>query len=140
MFVLDTNVLSALMTTPPVSPVVSWIAGIPIELLCTAAVCQAEILAGLAVMPEGRRRHALEAAAHAVFHDGFGRRVLSFDAAAAGVYAEIFADRRRAGRPIGSLDLMIAATARSHGAAVVTRDAVGFEGCGVDVVDPWSHR
>ena len=36
----------------------------------------AEILAGLAFMPEGRRRAALETAAHAIFADDFGGRVL----------------------------------------------------------------
>jgi len=54
--------------------------------------------------------------------------VLPFDTAA---YADIFAARRRAGRPISPLDLMIAAVARANGAYVVTRHIGGFEDCGV---------
>lgn len=54
------------------------------------------------------------------------------------MYAVILADRERMGRPIGELDCMIAAIARVNGAAVVTRDAGGFENCGVEVVNPWS--
>ena len=100
-------------------------------------ICQAEILAGLAVMPEGRRRVALETAARAIFADDFNGRVLPFDAAAAAAYADIFAARRRAGRPAAPLDLMIAAVARADGAGVVTRDIGGFEDCGVALVDPW---
>ena len=137
MFVLDTNVLSAMMGARPVPEVAAWIAGQPEDALFTAAICQAEILAGLAVMPEGRRRSALETAARAIFTDDFGGRVLPFDRAAAEAYADIFAARRRAGRPAAPLDLMIAAVARASGASVVTRDIGGFENCGVAVIDPW---
>jgi hypothetical protein len=66
MFVLDTNVLSAIMGSKPVPEVAAWIADQPEDLLFTATVCQAEVLSGLAVMPEGRRRLALESAARAI--------------------------------------------------------------------------
>src|SRR5580693_2544834 len=136
MFVLDTNILSAMMSARPSPEVAEWIAGQPEDALFTTTICQAEILAGLAVMPEGRRV-ALETAAQAIFADDFNGRVLPFDAAAATAYADIFAARRRAGRPTAPLDLMIAALARANGAGVVTRDIGGFEDCGVPLVDPW---
>jgi predicted nucleic acid-binding protein len=138
MFVLDTNVLSAMMRPEPVPQVADWVAGQQINLLYTAAVCQAEILSGLAIMSEGRRRHVLEDAARAMFQEDFEGRVLPFDMAAAGAYADIFAARRRAGRPAATLDLMVAAVARVHRAAVVTRDVLGFADCGVAVINPWA--
>jgi predicted nucleic acid-binding protein len=67
MFVLDTNVLSAMMSAAPVPQVAAWVSGQPAELLFTATICQAEILSGLSIMPEGRRRSDLEAAARAMF-------------------------------------------------------------------------
>jgi predicted nucleic acid-binding protein len=137
MFVLDTNVLSAIMSAQPSPEVAAWIALQPEDALFTTTICQAEILAGLAVMPGGRRRDALETAAQAIFADDFDGRVLPFDTAAAAAYADIFAVRRRAGRPTAPLDLMIAAVARANGAGVVTRDTSGFEDCGVPIVDPW---
>ena len=112
-------------------------AGQPEDALFTTSICQAEILAGLAVMPEGRRRAALEMAARAIFADDFNGRVLPFDAMAAAAYPDIFAARRRTGRPTAPLDLMIAAVARANGAGVVTRDIGGFEDCGVPLADPW---
>jgi len=69
MFVLDTNILSAIMSARPSLEVAVWIAGQPEDALFTTTICQAEILAGLAVMPEGRRRVALETAAQAIFAD-----------------------------------------------------------------------
>jgi len=139
MFLLDTHVLSVLMTAQPPPEVAAWISAQPPDLLFTAAICQAEILAGLAILPEGRRRFELETAARAMFLEDFEGRVLAFDSAAAEDYAAIFAARRRAGRPVATIDLMIAAIARSHGASVVTRDAGDFEGCDVAIVNPWTR-
>ena len=136
-FVLDTNILSAIMSARPSPEVAAWIAGQPEDALFTTTICQAEILAGLAVMPEGHRRVALETAAQAIFADDFNGRVLPFDAAAAAAYADISATRPRAGRSTAPLDLMIAAVARAKGAGVVTCDIGGFEDCGVPLVDPW---
>lgn len=138
MFVLDTNILSAIMSAHPAPRVAAWMSVQPAELLFTTSISQAEIFAGVAVLPEGRRRRDLAAAARAIFDEDLAGHVLPFDAAAAIAYADIFAARRRAGWPIATLDLMIAAIARSHAATVVTRDSADFEGCGVTVVDPWT--
>jgi toxin FitB len=137
MFLLDTNVLSTMMSAAPVKEVVAWVSGQPAEFLFTTTVCQAEILSGLAIMPEGRRRLDLEAAARAMFAEDFEGRVLPFDMEAAVAYADIFAARRRAGRAAATVDLMIAAIARSQGVTVVTRNVADFEACGVAIVNPW---
>ncbi len=138
MFLLDTNILSAVMGTRPAPEVANWMTRQPADLLFTAAVCQAEILSGIAVLPTGRRREALEMAALAMFREDFAGRILPFDTDAAVIYAELFALRRRAGRPAAMADLMIASIARACGASVVTRDTGDFEGCGLALIDPWS--
>jgi predicted nucleic acid-binding protein len=139
MLMLDTNILSEIMRSEPERKVVEWIVSQPSDELFTAAVCQAEILSGLAVMPSGRRRFDLEEAARAMFVDDFDGRVLPFDTEAAVAYAEVFAARRKAGRPSGTVDLMLAAIARVRGASVVTRNVVDFEGLGVAIVNPWDE-
>ena len=140
MFVLDTNVLSVLMAAQPPREVAAWVSAQPEDLLFTAAVCQAEILSGLAVLPEGRRRSNVEAAARAMFLDDFDGRVLPFDTVAAEGYADMYARRRRAGRPVAIADLMIAAIARVHGASVVTRNITDFDTCGVPILNPWTAK
>ena len=137
MFVLDTNVLSAIRGSQPVPEVAAWVAAQPEERLFTTTVCQAEILAGVEIMPAGRRRRGLEAAAKAIFANAFDGRILPFDEKSAEFYAEIFTARKRAGKPTATADLMIAAIARAQGADMVTRDISGFEGCGLTLVNPW---
>ena len=104
----------------------------------TTSVCQAEILSGIAVLPQGRRRAGLQMAALAMFREDFAGRILAFDSEAAVIYAELFAARRSAGRPAATADLMIAAIARTRGASLVTRDTGGFEECGLTLIDPWT--
>ena len=139
MLVLDTNMLSEIMRPEPERKVADWIVRQQSDELFTAAVCQAEILSGLAVMPSGRRRTELEEAARAMFTDDFDGRVLPFDTEAASAYAEVFATRRKAGRPSGTIDLMLAAIARVRGASVVTRNVADFEGVGVAIINPWDE-
>src|ERR1700728_1727108 len=98
MFVLETNFLSAIMGSQPVPEVAAWVAAQPEARLFTTTVCQAEILAGVEIMPEGRRRRGLEAAAKAIFASAFDGRILPFDEKSAEFYAEIFAARKRAGK------------------------------------------
>jgi predicted nucleic acid-binding protein len=43
----------------------------------------------------------------------------------------------RSGRPIIMADAQIAATCRSHGATIATRNVNGFADTGVVIVDPW---
>ena len=97
----------------------------------------AEIGYGLALMPLGARRDALEDAVDCMFSEDFGGRILPFDTAAAYEYPTIVATRKQNGAPIAAFDAMIAAIARSRGTAVATRNVKDFDGCGVAVIDPW---
>ena len=137
MIILDTNVLSELMKRAPAPQVVEWIGAQPAASLYTTSITQAEILHGLMLLPPGRRRSALEAAATSMFAEEFAGRILGFGTDAAPPYARIASDRRRAGRPISHFDAQIAAIARSTGATIATRNLADFGGCGVTLVDPW---
>ncbi len=137
MIVLDTNVLSELMRPAPGERVMRWIASQPAVDLYTSSVTQAEILHGIMLLPAGKRRNAFETAARAMFSQDFQGRIHPFDSDAAHLYAQIAAERHRAGRPISQFDAQIAAIARSVGAALATRDVADYEGCGVRVINPW---
>ncbi len=137
MFILDTNVVSELMQERPHPTVLEWIDDRLKRDLHVAAVTQAEVLTGIAILPEGKRRQGLAAAADRAFDGMFADRVLPFDRSAARAYAKIAAARRSAGRPISQADCQIAAIAAARGGSVVTRNVRDFEGTGVAVVNPW---
>lgn len=135
MIVLDTCVVSELMRGPDTDArVLAWVRGLE-EQPVTTVVTRAEILSGIALLPAGRRRDSLAQAAAAALSSI--EMVLPITAAAADRYAEIVVQRARSGRPMGAMDALIAAVASSIGASVATRDIAGFEGVGVEIVDPW---
>ena len=138
MLVIDTNVASELMRPSPTPSVATWIAERDASAMYLTAVSEAELRFGVGILPEGRRRTALEAAMRRWLEIGFADRILPFDSAAARAYAEIAVDRRSSGRPIGDADCQIAAISRSRGASLVTRNVRDFEGTGIDVLDPWT--
>jgi toxin FitB len=135
--VLDTNVLSELMRSAPEAMVTNWVATQSTANLFITTITQAEILHGVLLLPRGRRRDAIEAAADAMFDEDFAGRILPFSSHAAHAYAEIAVVRRQSGRPISQFDAQIAAIAKSMGAGVATRNVADFAGCGIKVIDPW---
>lgn len=138
MIVLDTNVLSELMRPEPDASLLEWLASQPSASIFTTTVTQAEILYGIALLPEGKRRDGLLEAARAMFDEDLVGHVLSFDRDAALAYAEVAAHRRLVGKPISQFDAQIAAIARSRGAQLATRNARDFDDCDLTVIDPWA--
>lgn len=74
MIILDTNVISELLTPEPNAAVIEWLAAQHPLSVFTTAVTEAEILYGLRLLPEGRRRRDLEAAILPIFSEDIGGR------------------------------------------------------------------
>ena len=138
MILLDTNVLSELMRPAPDPAVEQWLSAQPDASLFISAITEAELRYGAALLPGGKRRVALTAEIDGMMEEDFDGRILPFDRRAAQAFAAIAADRRQAGRPISQADAQIAAIARSRGASLATRNVADFDGCGVEVINPWS--
>jgi toxin FitB len=137
MIVLDTNVLSDTLRPKPADAVRRWMIEQTADNLFTTSICEAEILYGLALIPAGRRRTALQREIAAIFSEAFAGRILPFDSACARAFAQIAATRRTLGRPISDLDAQIAAIASSHGATLATRNIADFADCGIRLLNPW---
>lgn len=137
MILLDTNVVSELMRAEPAQIVLDWFDQHDAADLFISSVTEAELRAGVAYLPEGKRRNRLQQVIDGMIDQDFQGRVLPFDTIAARPYAQIAAQRRALGRAIAEADCQIAAIAHVSGATVATRNVKDFEGCGVAVVNPW---
>ena len=138
MIVLDTNVLSEALKPLPSGIVLGWLAAQEPPSVFTTTITLAEILYGVEGLPPGKRRMRLLAGVEKMFAQEFEGRILPFDEGAARTFAGIVAARDAAGRPISQFDAMIAAIARSHRAAVATRNTADFEHCGIRIINPWT--
>ncbi len=139
MIILDTNVVSELMRPSPSDSVMDWVAQQAALNLYLSTISEAELRYGVEILPAGERRNRLLAEVEGMLQDDFTGRILPFDSAAARAYATIAAARRAAGYPINHADCQIAAIARCRAASVATRDVDGYEGCGIEVINPWSN-
>ena len=137
MIILDTNVLSALMRKAPEGAVVDWLDRQPADSVWLSSITVFETRFGLALLPKGRRRNALERAFETVLTDDLANRVLDFDAVAAAAAAQLAADRQKAGRTVDLRDTLIAGIALARRATIATRNTKHFEGLDVPVISPW---
>ena len=113
-YLLDTNMVSYLVKAHPA--VSARVVAVPMASLCISAITEGELLFGLAKRPSAKHLH------HIVGE--FLRRVdvLPWDSAAARHYGDLRNEMETIGKPIGPLDLLIAAHALSTNAVLVTND------------------
>jgi predicted nucleic acid-binding protein len=107
------------------------------ETLYLTSISLSELLLGVEVLPDGKRKAGLAAALSDLLVMLFGARVLPFDQQAATMYAASVSRARATGRAISMADGQIAAIAAVHGFTVATRDTAPFVAAGVPVVNPW---
>jgi len=137
MILLDTNVVSEPLRPTPDARVIAWIDAQPLETLFLPAITVAELRAGVALLPAGKRRAHLLDGLEKRLLPLFAGRILPFDLACTQAYAALMAKARAAGLAIAAADGYIAAIAAANGFAVATRDAAPFEAAGVTVINPW---
>ena len=137
MILRDTNVVSEPLRPAPDARVIEWIDAQPVETIFLSAITVAELRAGVALLPAGKRRSGLQQSLEKRVLPLFAGRVLPFDLACTKAYAELMAKARAAGFAIATADGYIAAIAIANGLAVATRDAGPFQAAGAAVINPW---
>ena len=126
---LDSNVLSALLNQPD-GRVAQRAAAAPRGALCTSVICAFELTFGS--QKKGSAKLASRVAQLLT-----ATPVLPLAFATAEHYADIRLGLQKAGTPIGSNDLLIAAHARSLGLTLVTHNLREFQRVPGLVVEDW---
>lgn len=133
MYLLDTNVISAVRRPDRAPKVAAWLADKPEAELFLSVITLGEIARGIA---RQEARDAGFAADLQAWLDRtlrlFGDRLLAFGAEDARIWGQL---SHRVGHP--GADLMIAATALRHGAVVVTGNVADFAPTGVALENPF---
>lgn len=139
MIVLDTNVVSEPMKPNGNPAIQAWLDRQAAETLYLTATSLSELLAGIEILPDGKRKQGLDGALSELLVRLFGSRILPFDQPAAMVYAPLVGRARAGGRFICVADGQIAAISAAHGFTVATRDTAPFIAAGVPVINPWEE-
>lgn len=135
-YLLDTNIISNVVKPHPSESLLAWMAGRNDEDLFIASLTIAEIQRGILETPVGKKRKLLED-----WFSGpegpqalFAGRVLSFDASAGLLWANLMADGRKKGWSRSALDTIIAAVAVANQCVIVTDNEKDF--LGLEVLNP----
>lgn len=136
MILLDTNLVSEAIKPESHPAVRAWLDAQLAETLFLPSITIAELLFGIGVLPDGRRKTMLAARIEDLL-EAFAGRILPFDVQAARHYADLAVKARAGGRGFPTPDGYIAAIAAAHGFAVASRDTSAFHAAGLAVIDPW---
>jgi tRNA(fMet)-specific endonuclease VapC len=119
-YMLDTNICSYILKSHPLS-IKAHFEQVGTRDLCISTVVLAELYYGAARHPKGPaiRKEIDEFVSRLV--------VIPWDEIAADHYGEIRATMEKDGTPIGAMDMMIAAHARSQGATLVSNNIRHFD-------------
>jgi hypothetical protein len=137
-FLIDTNVLSEYnRPAGPDAGVKRWLESTARELQHVSVITLAEIQKGIELLAPGKRRMQLEQWFKQELETWFFGRVLHVDRQVASRWASLMAQGARAGRPLPTIDSLIAATALAHDLAIVTRNVRDFQTTGAATINPW---
>jgi predicted nucleic acid-binding protein len=135
---LITNVPSELTRPHRQSSVAEWLDTADDNQLYFSVVSLGEILKGITILPESKRRSGLQQWLDETLRPWFEGRVLPISESIARQWGGVLAGQcQLRGRALGLADGFIAATALEHDLTVITRNVKDFEGLGVAVFSPW---
>lgn len=133
-YLLDTNILSETVRRAPNKSVLAWLDQIPGEALFVSVLTLGEIRKGIEAITDKKRREKLRLWLEHDLPVWFEGRVLPVDLAVADRWGRILAE---VGRPVPTIDSLLAATALHHELRLVTRNATDFEYPGLEVINPF---
>jgi len=133
---LDTCVLSELRKPDGHAGVRRAVEEIPSENLYLSVVSIGEIVKGIALLKDGRRKRELQSWVQALERH-YTEQLLPVDLETAQIWGELTASAQKRGKTISAVDGLIAATALRHGLRVMTRNPADFEPAGVLLMNPW---
>jgi len=134
-YLLDTNVISEIMTSEPNQRVIDFLAHLKESYL--SVITLHELQYGLQLLPEGQRRNTIANKLQNLLTH-YNDYIIPVNQAIALQAALLRADAKQEGRIVHLADALIASTARVNNWIVATRNTNDFIDSGVDIINPWT--
>lgn len=134
-YLIDTNVLSELRRKSPDPGVVAWFSQRPPATLHLSVLTLGEIRKGIEGVGDEVRKQSLIDWLETDLPTFFTGRILDVNGAVADRWGRLVA---AAGRPLPTIDSLLAATALEHDLVLVTLNTKDFAGLPVEVFNPWT--
>jgi len=136
-YLLDTCVISELARPSPTKEVIDWLGSIPTERLYLSVITIGEIRKGLTKLSDSKRKNNLTNWLNTLLED-YRDRIYTISLTVAENWGVIQGNAEKNGKPMSSLDGLIAAIAYTHNLVLVTRNVSDFEAGNIPIHNPWS--
>lgn len=136
-YLLDTCVVSELVSKRPQPEVVQWIDSVDPESVYLSVITIGEIRKGIEKLEDSKRKENLEAWLQDELLVRFRDRLAVLDAGALLEWGTLMGRLEKQGKPMPAVDSLIAATALHRHFVLVTRNEDDFANAGVKLLNPW---
>ncbi|MGI0487883.1 type II toxin-antitoxin system VapC family toxin [Pantanalinema rosaneae CENA516] len=134
---LDTCVISELITKQPNQQVIAWLDALPPPNVYLSVITIGEISKGITRLPDSRRKRQLDEWLHQELLVRFADRIAEIDLETMLIWGELAGRLERNGHPMPAIDSLIAAIALRGDFHLATRNTNDFRETGVNIVNPW---
>lgn len=136
-YLLDTNVISEIVSVKPHANVISWLKQIPTHSFFLSVLTLGEIRKGIEKTKNNPRKKKLLIWLEHDLPKMFDQRILAISIEVADRWGRLQSEVKRS---LPAIDSLIAATALHHDMALVTRNIEDFHDCpGLEIINPWNE-
>jgi toxin FitB len=134
---LDTCVISELVSKQPNLQVVEFIDALDPDEVYLSVITIGEIIKGIEKLPDSRRKTELRDWLQNDLLKRFHGKILALDTDVIVEWGMLTARAEIAGKAMPAVDSLIAATVLACKLTLVTRNVSDFEAAGIEIVNPW---
>jgi tRNA(fMet)-specific endonuclease VapC len=136
-YLLDTCVISELVSKQPNSKVVEFVDALDNDDVYLSVITIGEITKGIEKLPKSKRKQMLHSWLKEDLLVRFSGKIIPIENDVITEWGSLTAKLELVGSLIPAIDSLIAATALAYTLVLVTRNVSDFEGSGVEIVNPW---
>lgn len=138
-YLLDTNVISDLISKQPNKKVVEWLDHLDPNAIYLSVIAISEIRKGIEKLSHSKRREKVKEWLEMHLLLRFQGRILEITTEVMLVWGELTGRLENEGRSITAIDSFIAAIALQGNYCLLTRNEFDFQHTGVTIINPWKE-
>ena len=138
-YLLDTNVISELISKQPNKKVVEWLDRLDPNTVYLNVITIGEIRKGIEKLPDSKRKDKVREWLETDLLLRFQGRILEITIEVMLVWGVLTGRLENEGRPITAIDSLIAAIALQGSYCLVTRNEFDFQHTGLTIINPWKE-
>jgi tRNA(fMet)-specific endonuclease VapC len=138
-YLLDTHVISELISKQPDKKVVEWLDRLDPNTVYLSVITIGEIRKGIEKLSPSKRRDKVKEWLEADLLLRFQGRILKITTEVMLIWGELTGRLENEGRRITAIDSLIAAIALQGNYRLVTRNEHDFQHTGVTIINPWKE-